>query len=183
MSPEQFVHNYLLDLGAVHVVAGFDYTYGKRGKGNMDRLKEDSGGVLDVTKVEKVEANGEKISSTYIRNKLAAGKVEDLPCLLERPYEVVCNWQGTALQVGTFYTLPAPGRYLVTMKTERLSQLMIAKVVDRRHVIPENGLFSEMLNQQESVTVTWHQRINEKHTEVVMLNDWIQKAMANHVSI
>ena len=31
--------NYLIDLGVVHAVAGFDFSYGYRGTGNMDRLK------------------------------------------------------------------------------------------------------------------------------------------------
>ena len=42
LSPEQFVKNYLIDLGVTHAVAGFDFSYGYRGTGNMDRLKEDS---------------------------------------------------------------------------------------------------------------------------------------------
>ena len=33
----------------------------------MDRLKNDSGGLIEVTKVEKVECQGEKISSTCIQ--------------------------------------------------------------------------------------------------------------------
>ena len=28
LSPEQFVAKYLIDLGVVHAVAGFDFTYG-----------------------------------------------------------------------------------------------------------------------------------------------------------
>ena len=45
----------------------------------MERLKTDSGGILDVTKVDKVECRGEKISSTCIREKLATGNVAELP--------------------------------------------------------------------------------------------------------
>ena len=40
LSPEQFVSQYLVNLGVVHAVAGFDFSYGSRGLGNMDRLKE-----------------------------------------------------------------------------------------------------------------------------------------------
>ena len=39
----------------------------------MDRLQNDSGGFLEVTKVPKVECQGEKISSTSLREKLAKG--------------------------------------------------------------------------------------------------------------
>ena len=73
LTPDQFVAKYLIQLGVVHAVAGFDFCYGYRGAGNMDRLKNDSGGVVDVTKVEKVEYHGEKISSTCIRERLLNG--------------------------------------------------------------------------------------------------------------
>ena len=46
--------------------------------GNMDRLKSDSGGLIEVTKVGKVECKGEKISSTCIRERLLKGKVEEI---------------------------------------------------------------------------------------------------------
>lgn len=115
LSPETFVQMYLNNLGVVHAVAGFDYCYGKMGAGNMDRLKADSGGLLEVTKVNKVEWHGEKISSTCIREKLANGNVEELPKLLGRQYEVECNWNGVTLKLRPYYTLPAPGRYAVTM--------------------------------------------------------------------
>ncbi len=97
--PEQFAVKYLINLGVVHAVAGFDYTYGFRGAGNMERLKTDSGGILEVTKVDKVECRGEKISSTCIREKLAIGNVADLPDLLGRPYGVECEWDGISLRV------------------------------------------------------------------------------------
>ena len=73
--PNGLQPQYLLGLGVTHAVAGFDYTYGSKGIGNMDRLKADSGGLLEVTKVSKVECRGEKISSTSLREKLAQGKV------------------------------------------------------------------------------------------------------------
>ena len=32
--PQEFVDQYLIDLNVKHVVAGFDYSYGRMGKGN-----------------------------------------------------------------------------------------------------------------------------------------------------
>ena len=77
----------------------------------MDRLKSDSGGLIEVTKVEKVECQGEKISSTCIRERLLKGKVEELPDFLGHPYEVKCDWDGFSFNLNPYYTLPAPGRY------------------------------------------------------------------------
>ena len=82
LPPEEFAAKYLVELGVVHAVAGFDFCYGYKGAGNMDRLSNDSGKLIDVTKVEKVGFQGEKISSTRIRERLLTGNVEELPHLL-----------------------------------------------------------------------------------------------------
>ncbi|MFJ5763560.1 bifunctional riboflavin kinase/FMN adenylyltransferase [Neobacillus sp. NPDC093182] len=121
LSPEQFVSQYLNGLGVVHAVAGFDFSYGSRGAGNLDRLNQDSGGRIDVTKVEKVELWGEKISSTCIRERLLNGKVAELPDLLGRFYETECEWDGEAFILYPYYTLPGPGRYAVTLRNEGFS--------------------------------------------------------------
>ena len=83
----------------------------------MDRLKSDSGGFIEVTKVAKVECQGEKISSTCIRERLLKGNVEELPAFLGRPYEVKCDWDGFSFNLNTYYTLPAPGRYCSYVET------------------------------------------------------------------
>ena len=64
----------------------FDFSYGFRGLGNLDRLKEDSGGMIEVTKVEKVECQGEKISSLNYKRKIGkriSGR--NFPLLLVAP--------------------------------------------------------------------------------------------------
>ena len=116
LSPEEFVADYLSSLGVVHAVAGFDFTYGRRGLGNLNRLKQDSGGHIDVTTVEKVECEGGKISSTHIREMLLQGKVEELPNYLGRYYEVECEWKDHSIKALPLYTLPAPGHYSVILK-------------------------------------------------------------------
>ena len=39
LSPEEFVAEYLTSLGVVHAVAGFDFTYGRRGAWEFESLK------------------------------------------------------------------------------------------------------------------------------------------------
>ena len=74
----------------------------------MDRLKSDSDGRIEVTKVEKVEREGEKISSTCIRERLVKGKVEEIPYFLGRPYEVKCNWDGFSFNLESLLHAPCP---------------------------------------------------------------------------
>ena len=40
LPPEQFVTNYLLGLGVVHAVAGFDFSYGSSGDGTYGSIKK-----------------------------------------------------------------------------------------------------------------------------------------------
>ncbi|MBY0120648.1 bifunctional riboflavin kinase/FAD synthetase [Bacillus sp. S/N-304-OC-R1] len=84
--PQEFVDQYLINLNANHVVAGFDYTYGRMGKGTMETLTFHSRGKFDFTIVPKLAANNEKVSSTLIRSMLDAGKMEEIPPILGRFY-------------------------------------------------------------------------------------------------
>lgn len=158
-SPEQFVGKYLSDLGVVHAVAGFDYTYGSRGAGHMDRLKSDSGGLLEVTKVAKVECRGEKISSTAIREKLLKGNVDELPDYLGRYYEVECEWDGVSLKPELYYTLPAPGRYAVTIKKKMESLPAEVIVAEENEGITLRSVTKLDQQIQGRVSILWHHSI------------------------
>ena len=176
LSPEQFVVKYLINLGVVHAVAGFDYTYGFRGAGNMERLKTDSGGFLEVTKVDKVECRGEKISSTCIREKLAIGNVADLPDLLGRPYEVECEWDGISLKIKPFYTLPAPGRYAVTIRGGFHSLQTEIIVTGEKELIS----LSELTTASHGIhSIVWHRRISEAKNAPVYEHHWMRVARSS----
>jgi len=94
LSPEEFVQHFIRDLNVKHVTAGFDFSFGAFGKGNMDLMKDISHGDFGVTVVEKQVENGEKISSTRIRNCLREGDMETVHYLLGRPYQI----QGIVVQ-------------------------------------------------------------------------------------
>ena len=159
LSPQQFALQYLNGLGVIHVVAGFDYTYGSRGEGNLDRLNSDSGGVLEVTKVSKVECHGEKISSTCIREKVLSGQVDKIPALLDRPYQIECDWNGTLLQVKPYYTLPAPGKYSVTIVDDKYSLPGEVIVTEKKELLLLKPFSVGHTKMGDSLTITWHQRI------------------------
>ncbi|ULT58651.1 FAD synthetase family protein [Neobacillus drentensis] len=176
LSPEKFAAKYLLGLGVVHAVAGFDYTYGFRGEGNMDRLKRDSGGILEVTKVNKVECRGEKISSTSIREKLAKGNVEDLPAFLGRSYEVSCEWDGSALKVKPYYTLPGQGKYAVTLTSGCHSQEIEVFVTGENKMIPLLNVSERFIKSDTAVSVTWHQRLTKDRRNSISERDWLHSS-------
>jgi len=134
LSPQAFVEDYLIKLGVIHAVAGYDFSYGSRGAGNMETLKHNSGGRIDVTTVDKVEYKGEKISSTRIRQQLLEGNVEELPYLIGQSYEINCIGAGCVLTPCSNYTLPAPGTYEVIVKNKQKS-LMTQVVVNEKRVM------------------------------------------------
>ncbi len=88
LTPEEFIKHFILDLNVKHVTAGFDFSFGAFGKGNMETMKQLSNGQFDVTVVEKQEDTEEKISSTRIRNYLQDGQMEQVRTLLGRAFEV-----------------------------------------------------------------------------------------------
>ncbi|MFN2746274.1 bifunctional riboflavin kinase/FAD synthetase [Bacillus sp. z60-18] len=88
LSPEDFIEQYILGLHVSHVVAGFDFTFGKIGKGTMENFQEYARGRVKSTSVAKYSSHDQKVSSTRIRSVLGAGDVEYAAELLGRPYYV-----------------------------------------------------------------------------------------------
>lgn len=124
LTPQQFVDDYLIGLHVKHVVAGFDYSYGKLGKGTMETLPFHSRKAFTQTTISKVESGINKISSTQIRTLLNEGNVALIPELLGRYYEVqgkVVHGEKRGRQIGfptanietNRYILPCIGVYAV----------------------------------------------------------------------
>ncbi|WP_168122207.1 bifunctional riboflavin kinase/FAD synthetase [Paenibacillus sp. HB172176] len=88
VKPEQFVDEVLRPLGVKHTVVGFDFTFGNKGLGNAELLKELCKDDIEVHIVEPLYEQSVKISSTYTRQSLEQGEVMMATTLLGRPYEV-----------------------------------------------------------------------------------------------
>lgn len=89
LTPSQFVHEVLGALDVGHAVVGFDFTFGNRGAGNAELLRELGGSAFTVDIVEPLFENETKVSSTYTRESLEAGDLAMANALLGRPYEVI----------------------------------------------------------------------------------------------
>nr|BFE34700.1 bifunctional riboflavin kinase/FAD synthetase [Actinomadura rugatobispora] len=87
--PDEFVQSVLVErLHAAHVIVGEDFRFGHRAKGDVPLLTE-LGDKYDFTVAGMpLVANGDTISSTYIRERLEAGAVEDAAGALGRPHRV-----------------------------------------------------------------------------------------------
>ena len=88
LSPEQFVEDILKNtLHATAVTCGFNYRFGKGGKGDADLLTAlcaERG--IAVTVVPAVESDGKPVSSTAIREALAEGDMASVTRMMNRAY-------------------------------------------------------------------------------------------------
>lgn len=74
----EFVEDFLVGkFRAIHVVCGHDYTFGHKGLGNVQRLRDLCAELhIGIDVIEKVEDDHEVISSTRIRRLLQAGELD-----------------------------------------------------------------------------------------------------------
>lgn len=128
LEPDYFVEQYIVQMNVREVVAGFDFTYGRYGRGTIDTLKAHD--EFNTTGVEKITEGGEKISTTRIREALAKNELEHANLILGRPYEVkgvVVQGEKRGRTIGFptaniepeyRYHLPAKGVYAVTLRLD-----------------------------------------------------------------
>lgn len=87
---DKFITDYLArELGAAHLVAGHDYRFGYRGEGDAHRLRDLCARLgLGCDIIPRVELDGVTVSSTYIRDLVAAGEVEEAGRFLGHPHSL-----------------------------------------------------------------------------------------------
>jgi riboflavin kinase / FMN adenylyltransferase len=159
LSPREFVQTYLLDFGAKQVVAGFDFTYGHRGEGNMDTLKSDSDEKIVGIRVDKIEWEGEKISSTLIRNLVLSGEVERIASYLGNDYQnegrIIFRKKHVEVVLHPYYLMPASGWYEVNVNLHQEATTQIAVVRDGRLTLlsPQGQVFP--FHEWETVQLSW----------------------------
>ncbi len=92
------------DIGAV--VCGYDYLFGAGAEGDAAYLKsycENRG--VDCLVVDKFELNGNRVSTTVVKNLLAAGKVEEANEYLGAPY-MLCGKVVPGRGAGRMFDIP-----------------------------------------------------------------------------
>lgn len=81
--PELFLERLCDSLRPRHIVVGYNYTFGQRGKGDAALLEQLSGRFgYRLTVIEPVTVGGEPVSATRIRALLAQGRREEAEMLM-----------------------------------------------------------------------------------------------------
>lgn len=125
LSPKDFFEKILVGkLRAVHIVCGFNYSFGKGGVGKTDLLKElcDERGI-GLTVIESVDTDGSPISSSRIREAIEAGNIEEAQKYLGRPFSI--------------NTIVIDGQKLA----RRLGFPTVNQVFERGILVPRHGVY------------------------------------------
>lgn len=93
LSPREFVEEILIsEMSATHVVAGFDFRFGKCGEGDanlLSKLCAERGIGCDI--IDEVKLGGEKVSSSRIRELVRRGDVEEASLLLGHNHCIIAE--------------------------------------------------------------------------------------------
>ncbi len=162
LEPADFVQKYISGLSCKHVVAGFDFTYGNQGMGNMETIKEDGCGEFDITVVPK-----EMYKDIKIRELLNGGTVEAIPHFLGSFYSTYGQIEGESYDLKNQKTvvkvsfkddfmLPRKGTYLVGLKTEQYMFEGICILSENTSDIHTIHVHSgERLNLNSTLMIQW----------------------------
>ncbi|MFQ3853813.1 riboflavin biosynthesis protein RibF [Staphylococcus parequorum] len=174
---ETFIEEYIIKNNVKEVVAGFDFTFGKFGKGNMMILNEMT--EFNTTVVSKQEIESEKISTTEIRKSLKTGDLQKANEELDYLYRIkgtvvqgekrgrTIGFPTANVQPSGDYVLPKNGVYAVSMEIGANKKVYrgVANVgvkptfhdPSKAQVVIEVNLFDFNENiYGERVTVFWH---------------------------
>lgn len=182
LSPEAFIEHFIVALHIDHVVAGFDFSFGHKGQGNMQNIKSFGYNDFSTTIIDKVALQDEKISSTNIRLALATGNVAEVKTLLGRPYEAsglvmdgdkrgrLLGFPTANIQVEDLKLLPKQGVYAVTIIVEGvlyegMANLGVKPTFVDGEITPTLEVFIFDFDKDiygEQVTVYWHEHIREE---------------------
>ncbi len=105
IEPIDFINNYLIRNNVKEVVVGFDFSFGKYGKGKACDITRLSNNFIKTTIIDEIKFNDIKVGTTFIRKLLGIGKVDTVNNLLGRFYKIT----GTVVkgnQVGRTINLP-----------------------------------------------------------------------------
>lgn len=84
LTADEFIEKVLKALNPVSIYVGYDFTFGKNRKGNVDLLKKN----FNVKVPNLITVDGEKCSSSKIRNLIKSGNINKVSEQLGREYSI-----------------------------------------------------------------------------------------------
>lgn len=179
LSPAEFIHHFIIQLNIKHLIAGFDFTFGYKGAGNMNNIASFINKEFTTSVIQKVEWEDQKVSSTAIRQCLQNGAVDQVAQLLGRHYTTKgtvvegdkrgreLGFPTANLQTPDEKLLPKQGVYAVKVIYKDhvyngMANLGVKPTFVSGELKPTVEVFIFDFNQNiysEEITILWHQYI------------------------
>ena len=139
---ESFVRDMLVErLGMVGMIVGYNHRLGRGSEGNFDRLQPlaaECGFELECVAQHR-EDGEDKVSSTVVRNVIAAGDMERAARLLGARYMLSgVAHEGIIAAIDEYKMLPPSGEYRCSVECEGANIPAILKIVDRSATLSAN---------------------------------------------
>ena len=115
LTPQAFIETYLHGLHTL--VCGFDFHFGIRGSGTVETLREEA--AFSTVVIDPLLHDGYKICSTYIRDLIRGGHVDQVPETLGRFYSLegkVIHGEKKGREIGYPTANLNTGNYLIPKK-------------------------------------------------------------------
>ena len=137
-APEAFLRQLTEELRPLALVAGFNYTFGDRGRGNAALLRQ-LGPALgyEAHIVPEVTLAGGTVSSTRIRLLIEDGRMKEAALLLGRAYELGGMLTAEGLRAAKGKVCPKAGSYSGWLVRHTLQLPVRLTVTEDRRVLPE----------------------------------------------
>ena len=115
LSREEFINDYLVGkLGIKQLIVGYNHHFGHNKEGDHSFLVEQ--GALQVVQIAQYRDNGNKVSSTTIREALREGDLPHVRKMLGHPYIIIGKADADGvIATDKYKLLPADGRYACTI--------------------------------------------------------------------
>lgn len=181
--PQEFIDEYIIRLNVKHVIAGFDYSYGRLGKGTMETMPFHSRGEFEQTTIAKQTDHDRKISSTLIREVLRSGDVAYAGHLLNRPHRVhgtvihgdkrgrTIGFPTANIELDGAYIIPPTGVYAVQFQLDGDTYNGVCNIgykptfYDEKKVKPSIEVHVFEFNKSiygKNVSIIWYKRIRSE---------------------
>lgn len=181
MSHKDFVRKFINSLNTKHVLSGFDFKYGYKGKGNINTLFNDGNKTFGVSIIEEQKIDNEKISSSKIRELIINGEVHQVKKYLGRYYAtdgIVIHGFKKGREMGfptanismiDNYVIPQNGVYIVFVEVFKRVYRGIANIGYNPTFSENNHKSIEVhildFNQfiyHEKISISWIKRIRDE---------------------
>lgn len=174
VEPMDFIQKYIISMNVKHVVVGFDYTFGKKAKGNIEVLERVSAnGDFGLSVIQQKSFKNEKISSTRIRSLISEGNVSIIPYLLGSHYKIKTsiyyNPMADAMEIKPLwkFIMPESGSYYVEVifgKNRFFGRLDILNGENYENRLYINGALPDW---NEECEIVFLNNVSHKHSITV----------------